>query len=70
LPGITHDHRGFGQKDGFLPSQLAFVPPNSTPAPVAGKIAVFDMPLTIVPFSFFTVLAYPGREYSRCTRGI
>jgi hypothetical protein len=45
--------------------QLAFVPPGSTPAPgsLAGKIAVFDVPLTIIPIAFFAALAYPGRQY-------
>jgi hypothetical protein len=44
---------------------LAVVAPGSTPAPgsLAGKIAVFDVPLTIVPIAFFAGLAYPGRQY-------
>lgn len=50
---------------GGVTGQLAFVPAGSTPAPgsLAGKIAVFDVPLTIIPLSFFTALAYPGRAY-------
>src|SRR5262249_57824034 len=44
---------------------LVVVESGSTPAPgsLAGKIAVFDVPLTIVPFSFFTALGYPNRLY-------
>jgi hypothetical protein len=45
--------------------QLALVPKGTTPAPgsLVGKIAVFDVPLTIVPNGFFTRLAYPGTTY-------
>jgi len=44
---------------------LAFVEPGTTPGPgsLAGRIAVFDVPLTIVPLSFFTALGYPDRIY-------
>jgi hypothetical protein len=45
--------------------QLALVPKGTTPAPgsLVGKIAVFDVPLTIVPNGFFGSLAYPGTTY-------
>ena len=44
---------------------LALVPAGTTPAAgsLIGKIAVFDVPLTIVPYTFFTALSYPGRTY-------
>ena len=45
--------------------QLGVVPAGTTPAPgsLAGKIAVVDVPITVVPLSFFTSLAYPGAVY-------
>ncbi|MET0510466.1 MAG: PA domain protein [Thermoleophilaceae bacterium] len=50
---------------GGVTGALAFVEPGSTPAPgsLVGRIAVFDVPLTVVPLSFFTALGYPGRTY-------
>ena len=44
---------------------LAYVEPGSTPAPgsLAGRIAVFDVPLTVIPLSFFVNLSYEGRQY-------
>jgi Peptidase family M28 len=44
---------------------LVFLESGSTPAPasLAGKIAVFDVPLTVVPLSFFTALGYENRVY-------
>ena len=41
------------------------VPAGTTPAPgsLAGKIAVVDVPITVVPLSFFTRAAYPGATY-------
>jgi len=44
---------------------LAFVEPGSTPAPgsLAGRIAVFDVPLTKIALSFFVNLSYTGRQY-------
>ena len=50
---------------GGVTGPLAFVEPGSTPAPgsLAGRIAVFDVPLTIVPLSFFTLLGYEQRTY-------
>jgi hypothetical protein len=50
---------------GGVTGPLAFVEPETTPAPgsLAGKIAVFDVPLAAVPISFFTVLGYEGRTY-------
>jgi hypothetical protein len=50
---------------GGVTGPLAFVEPGTTPAAgsLAGKIAVFDVPLTIVPLSFFTALGYAGRTY-------
>jgi len=44
---------------------LAYVPPGTTPAPgsLTGRIAVFDVPITVVPLVFFTGLAYPGRVF-------
>jgi hypothetical protein len=49
---------------------LALVPTGTTPAPgsLAGKIAVFDVPQTIVPYTFFTALSYPGRTYDPAGR--
>jgi len=42
--------------------QLVHVPAGTTPAPgaLAGEIAVVDVPVTVVPLSFFTSLSYPG----------
>jgi hypothetical protein len=55
---------------GQTPSQgvtapLALIPAGSTPGPgsLTGKIAVFDVPQTIIPYTFFTALSYPGRTY-------
>jgi len=44
---------------------LAYVEPGSTPAPgsLAGRIAVFDVPLTVIPLSFFVNLSYEDRQY-------
>ena len=44
---------------------LVFVEPGSTPEPgsLAGKIAVVDVPLTIIPISVFAALSYENRVY-------
>ena len=44
---------------------LVRVPAGTTPAAgsLTGKIAVFDVPLTIIPLAFFTSLSYSGRAY-------
>ena len=44
---------------------LAFVEPGRAPAPgsLAGRIAVFDVPSTVVPLSLFVNLTYPKRQY-------
>jgi hypothetical protein len=44
---------------------LAYVEPGTTPAPgsLAGRIAVFDVPLAPVPFGIFTGLGYEGRVH-------
>jgi hypothetical protein len=57
-------YSGQTPKEGVT-APLAFVDPGITPAPrsLAGKIAVFDVPLTIVPITFFTGLSYEGRAY-------
>lgn len=45
--------------------ELAFVADagSLTPGSLAGKIAVFDVPVTAVPLSFFTAVAYPDSIY-------
>lgn len=45
--------------------QLALIAPGDAPGPgsLVGKIAVFDVPITTVPLSTFTSLAYEGRTY-------
>jgi hypothetical protein len=51
-------------RDG-VSGPLVNIAPGGTPSPgsLTGKIAVFDVPSTVVPLSFFTLLGYPGREY-------
>jgi len=46
-----------------ITGQLVHVEPGATPAPgsLAGKIALFDVPLSAIPLSFFTALAYGNR---------
>jgi hypothetical protein len=57
-------YSGQTSEDGVT-GQLVLVPRGTTPAPgsLAGKIAVFDVPLTIVPNGFFTRLSFPGTSY-------
>jgi hypothetical protein len=45
--------------------ELVYVDASSTPAPgsLKGKIAAFDVPLTIIPYSFFASLGYAGANY-------
>jgi len=51
---------------GGVSGALVYVAPGATPAPgsLDGKIALFDVPLTIVPLTIFTVLSYPDRLYN------
>ena len=50
---------------GGVSGPLVYVEPGQTPAPgsLAGRIAVFDVPLTVIPLSFFVNLTYDGRQY-------
>lgn len=50
---------------GGVTGALVFVEAGATPAPgsLAGKIAVFDVPLTTVTIGFFAQQEYPGSRY-------
>ena len=53
-------------RPGVSPGPLVFVSPGLAGAGLAGrKIAVFDVPLTAVPLSFFTNLGYPAASTTR-----
>lgn len=51
--------------DAGVSGELTFVADADSVAPgsMAGKIAVFEVPVTAVPLSFFTALAYPDALY-------
>ena len=50
---------------GGVTGPLVYVDPGATPAPgsLAGRIAVFDVPITVLTYGAFTLVEYQGRRY-------